>query len=732
LIPPRKKLEPTSKILFKAGLLLLIVVGVTVAGILYWHYVYIPSEVWTALRTSTAPPASAPWAEIPPFIEENFSKALPHLLEALYGEEEEEAAIAFAALKSTSQGVHAVKEKGIRLEDEGGGTFRALLLIQSVEGVHGIDSLGLPEAFLSRYFRWVGGTQSGLFRAPNRLRETACKTLYRMEKNRSLAFFYTLLKDFRTPTTLKIFLSGLVGRVEGDAKVLEDVYTFLTSRGLPPGEFLFHLAQREPALSMAVMKKAFRGKDLTQTSVAMAFFLRHLSPEVAAFLMPELVSKGANPGDRERIAHALQRVEEPWAAEVLARAIAQWTEKEALPLLDFGPIKRPPCGSTYLRLLWLAGKDRRICIREAAMNGRVRWEHLSGMSAFAPYGTPVPGAPERALPALDVPPGVFDDPETALSWLRNALRGLRSLETHGRIGPVGQRIAESVRAAAEHLEKVSKDPFGDPVLRRELTWFIGRTLAMHETCLEKEEGLRRILLDRVRAAEEGGDVRFEAAVWLGYSGAREPGIRTALETGMKEASPRLRYACAGALTHMGSPSALSFLRNAWEGDHPVAAYFAIAEVPRLPTRVLEGLVPSLKPLEASLHGDLRKASANALSFIFCTRPKDAFASVASFQGTYRMGELPDFWAYRAQAVADPEGDTGVLDSLAETLGRNDGDAARAAGLLLRHWTGKSLGFDGTLEKPDHAREIAGRWRRWLDRNRIRLAWDPEGGTFRTR
>ncbi|MHC5038500.1 MAG: hypothetical protein ACYTHM_14400 [Planctomycetota bacterium] len=711
----------------------------------FWKFVYLPAEIQTSLRNAKVSGIESGYEEVPKIIRGYFPSARPYLIDALYGENEGTAAVAFVALRYGKRGVETLEKKRFRPDEPGEGTYRAALLIEWENAPGNTAPLGFPPAFRAAFLRWKAVVHPGFFSLSLDQRLSACRELIALEGKDAVPFFVECIRDPVTPPVQKVPMAVLIA---GHPEV-EGIYPDLLKTRLNPVLFLHALLRRNTPWGANIMEMAFRSGNLQQEDVAITYFLRYPTQRAGDLLRPHLANLKNSVSLRTRIALRFLSLGEKWV-DWIWETVSPWPEKDLRHLLysmpkSFAPIPQPVRRAVITR----ASADARRGVALDALNA---WVVLEGKRAYFPFGHEDLFEGGDPISTLEPPArGLLTrKPEFRSNWAKRAVYSLRTLEAEGRVHVGKKRLNEAVRTAVKYLRKAPPLMETDPPLRVRLIQLAGMLLSRHASILEDGEEVRKALGERVRDREEREESRIEAAFWLAEAGGGEEGIHEILCTGMKGAHPGLRFACAVALARLREAQAVAkpgtpwswddpykVFQEAWEGSNPLHLFLAARETPNLPFALMAGAVgPMLKAYRMPTQEtpDLSKAGKEALIFLTCMKDVPKAVKKAEWLRGGIAGGLITLWADRAGIGVDPGKDPAILLRLVSVVEREKEDLGkiRAAVLLLRRWTARRFGFDPLLWNPRHAEEIGGRWRTWLEANRDALSWDTETDRFRIR
>ncbi|MHC4599984.1 MAG: hypothetical protein ACYS47_13360 [Planctomycetota bacterium] len=745
------KIRGAGRRWFHTAIFFLIAAGIVGGIFLFWRFAYQPAEILSRLRRAPVPHFNAGRDDVPEIFLESFHVACPLLVDALLAEDENRAAVAFVALRFglDEQGIAALREARFRPDTPGEPMFRLALLLEMDRSPGSTKNLEFPGAFLSAYLRWKATHRPGPFSMPTEYFLRTCEELSTLEGAKAVPFLLDVLRHPDRPAGEKIPVAVWLG----GGPEAEDAYRILVAGSIPPILFLRSLLRRPSPSTRSIMKKAFGSPDPGQKTTALEYFLKFPDREAASLIQPVFGDPRMPITLRRRIGLAFLQGGASWSRRWVLENTAAWTGREVAGFLQGIPwprYTRQERVREALRELILAwGLDEREEVPPAALNA---WVSLEKWAAGFPYGREMEmGGGDPLEDLKPVARGLHAKPtvQGREQWAERALRALRTLESAGKVTPNRDAVCAAAKSAVEYFEKKPPGMEESRRLRPRLARLAGSALHRHGAILEARELLRQRLEAISSNPEESHLVRVEAAFWLALTGRAAPGAIQVLRKAMRGEDVSLRFACAAALarfeharriTEPGAPGPsselLALFRSAWRGSNPFVFYFAARETPNLPTGWMGEAVPPMlraagsSPTQAP---DVQRVGREALIYLTCMENKEAAVQKAKWLSGGIPGGVRTVWADRAGVRADPEGDSGVLDSLMTVMEteKKDPGVVRAAVLLLRAWTGFEFGFDDLLQNPHHhGVEIAERWRRWMEDHEEVLTWDEDAGRFR--
>jgi len=708
---------------------LLVVLPFLAAVPLYWYFIYLPAGTVSALRSIPVIRLSET-VTLPPFLDRYFEFSVPLVVDALYGNEEELAAAAFVALCSDPRGARWLLENRFDGEVETEGTLRAALVLEWSSEGDAVAEKNNSGAFRSRYLRWKAGNRTGPFAIPLPSRIDAGTELATFEGAGSAPFLFALMKDKATPVPMVQALAVPLAKHCDDPSLLKEIHDLLIRNGLRTNAFLFFLQDRSSGMAFDVMAEDVRRRGAGSGSFALEYFIAHFDRRAADLLEPFLLPDLASEPVLRRAVRGLTESDQPWAAAWLYRVIAKWPDHVALAVLSPSSGWTQPYWKRYGAFLGMAGGSPSEEIRLAALEQTVHLDWLSGGLPCTPFGTPQAGPWASALETLRVVRrrAFIPDSERLLS-ARKAHQALRALEVQGKTG--GRAPEEAAHLFLELLGRFRSTENDEEEARTALARYSGWVLVHGWAALAQyklREGLLRVAGDE----KEYTSVRAEAALWLSLGGADALVVKEGLELGAAEGASRRGFACAGALARLGFKQYEDDFLKAWEGKNPVACYRAFCEVPRLPPALMAKAMERLSAWSRAKNPRKSKTGRFVISCVLRVPPGDGEKAADAFLKEYGPGELPDYWALQAGVPAVPDGNPAVLQELVASMENPEpvpGPGGCAA-YLLRLWTGRSMGFDPSLQNKAHLRAVAKRWKAWLDEKGASLKWDAGEGCFR--
>jgi hypothetical protein len=732
----------------------LILAAALLGGVfVFWRYVYLPAELLNSLRRAEPPRFDAGPDAVPEFLLSSFAVARPILVDALLGDDEGDAAVAFVALrmKLGEEGVATLRRESFDPGKPSDPMFRLALLLEMEASPGTAAHLDFPPTFLSAYLKWKIGNREGSFRMPTEYFLHACQEILAVEGRRAAPFLLEVLRKSGLSPSEKLPLAVMVG----NGPEAEDAYEILMADKTPPTLFLLSMLRKKSEWGESIMRKAFESGDPEQRKIALDYFMKFPDLSTAPLAAAILADPEIDLGLRKKIGASFLKSGSPWALEWIFENTVKWKGEEISDFLHWVPWSKYPVPKDVQRRLLLRwGLDGREGIPIAALN---TWISIHKRAGYFPFGfEEVRGGVDPVASLEPVKRGLASRRTMGgrEEWADRAYRGFRMLESVGRVDPNLGVLRAAAASVAEYFTQRQAALEESRKLRSGLARFLGGVLHRHGRFLEGREELAKVLAAVVANGEEDYDTRMEAAFWLARCGTADPEVDRFLTEGLADTDVTRRFACAAALGRLhearlysdpgvAQPSGrpLQVLRDAWGGDNPFVFFFAARETPNLPLGwMAEALPHMLRAAELPVvsptktpQPDPTMIGREALKLMMCTGDQEAIQK-AKWLSENIPGGLTTIWADRVSVPTDPEGDVAVLTALTKVLEdlQNEPGKVRASVFLLRLWTGEQFGFQFLLRSRSHQKEIAERWRGWLEKSRDSLVWDAEADCFRVK